>query len=271
MTAEGHPTEMVQVPGGEFAMGTSRATIERLLERYQVRHSDLFQSEAPQHLVSLSPLAIDRHPVTNAQFKYFLGQQPAWRRDQIPAQFHNGDYLNDWKGDEYPAGKADHPVVYVSWYAAVAYARWASKRLPTEAEWEYAARGGLAETEFPWGDDPPAVSRANFGASGLGETTPVGRYPPNAFGLFDLAGNVWEYCVDEWQADFYTASPRRNPVAGGNLFLEDNFQSVTTRRVIRGGSWGGAPINLRVAYRDSHLPAGAGPHVGFRCAKTIKL
>jgi formylglycine-generating enzyme required for sulfatase activity len=270
MIAAGDSAEMVQLPGGDFVMGTPLTEIEQLLATYQVRHRDLFLSEAPQHIVSLNPFCMDRYPVTNAQFKMFLDQQPAWRRAAIPRQLHNGDYLEHWQDETYPPGKADHPVVYVSWYAAVAYAQWAGRRLPTEAEWEFAARGGLATAGFPWGNDPPDVSRANYGASGLGETTPVGSYPPNGYGLFDLAGNVWEYCVDEWQPDFYTISPRQNPVAGSNLLIANDFQSVTTRRVIRGGSWGGAPLNLRVAYRDSHPPEGAGPHVGFRCAKTDK-
>ncbi|RIK39659.1 MAG: hypothetical protein DCC55_17525 [Chloroflexi bacterium] len=271
MAVDDHSSEMVRLPGGEFVMGTPLADIERLLERYQVNHRDLFLPESPQHPVSLTPFYMDRYPVTNAQFKLFLDQQPAWRREQVPAQLHNGAYLKHWSDNEYPPDKADHPVVYVSWYAAVAYARWAGKRLPTEAEWEYAARGGLANAPFPWGDDPPDAGRANYGASGLAGTTPVGRYPPNAYGLFDLAGNVWEYCIDEWQADFYATSPHENPVAGGNLFDKEDFLAVATRRVIRGGSWGGAPLNLRVAYRDSHPPAGAGPHVGFRCAQTIAV
>ncbi len=161
-------------------------------------------------------------------------------------------------------------MVYVCWYAAVAYAQWAGKRLPTEAEWEFAARGGSDEAEYPWGDAPPDPGHANYAASALGTTTPVGNYPPNPYGLYDLAGNVWEYCVDEWRTDYYASSPSDNPVAGGDLFTNDSFYQVTERRVVRGGSWGGAPVNLRVTYRDSHPPTDAGPHVGFRCARSAK-
>lgn len=122
--------------------------------------------------------------------------------------------------------------------------------------------------EFPWGNDLVDATRANYSASGIGMTTPVGRYPPNGYGLYDLAGNVWEYCLDEWQEDFYAISPLQNPIAGAGGFTNDYYRQVTTRRVIRGGSWGGAPVNLRVAYRDSHPPTGAGDHVGFRCVRS---
>ncbi len=154
----------------------------------------------------------------------------------------------------------------MGWHAAVAFCRWAGKRLPTEAEWEHAARGGLKEKSFPWGDEPPDKTRANYHASGTGATARVASYPANGYGLFDMAGNVWEFTLDEWAA--YTPSPQVNPVAGGNLFADDSFQAVTSRRVIRGGSWGGAPINLRVAYRDSHPPEGTRDFVGFRCARS---
>ena len=155
----------------------------------------------------------------------------------------------------------------MSWYAAVAYCQWAGNHLPTEAEWEYAARGGLTGKAFPWGDEPADKTRANYEGSGIGGTTPVGSYPANRYGLFDMAGNVWEYLADEWGP--YPSSPQINPVAGGNLFLDSRFSTVTTRRVIRGGSWGGAPINLRVAYRDSHPPESAKDFVGFRCAEPV--
>ncbi len=260
--------DMILIPAGTFAMGTPAAEIERLQQTYQISFPGLFAPETPRHTVYLAAFYLDKYPVTNAQFKAFVGAKPEWRPDRIPAHLHNGDYLKHWPGSDYPPDKADHPVVFVSWYAVMAYAQWAGKRLPTEAEWEYAARGGLVGKEFPWGDEPVDVSRANYHQSGFGETTPVGSYPPNGYGLYDLAGNVWEYCLDEWQPDFYASSPKSTPVAGDNMFLDDTFLKVTTRRVIRGGSWGGAPVNLRLAYRDSHPPQGAGGHVGFRCARS---
>jgi formylglycine-generating enzyme required for sulfatase activity len=202
--------------------------------------------------------------VTNAEFKKFVEKNPAWRQDRIPARYHNGNYLKHWNKKGYPQEKANHPVVNISWYAAVAYCQWTGKRLPTEAEWEYAARGGLRAKAFPWGDEPVDKTRVNYSESGFGDTTPVGSYNANGYGLFDMAGNVWEYLADEWGR--YSSSAQNDPVAGGSLFLDDAFLAITSRRVIRGGSWGGAPVNLRVTYRDSHPPNGARDFVGFRCA-----
>ena len=109
--------------------------------------------------------------------------------------------------------------------------------------------------------------RANYGASGLGTTSPVASYPANGYGLYDMAGNVWEFLADEYRP--YTAAKLNNPVAGGDLVESgDAFLHITTRRVIRGGSYGGEPINLWVEYRDSHPPTAAKDFVGFRCAKS---
>ena len=248
-------------------MGTPRSAIAGLLQRHRVEHRDLFTPEVPRHPVDVDPFWVDPTPVTNAQFREFVVAQQQWLPCRVAARFHNGDYLKHWLGDEHPPHLADHPVVYVSWYAAVAYARWREKRLPTEAEWEFAARGGRADAEYPWGDAPADPGRANYGAGGIGATTPVGSYPPNAYGLYDLAGNVWEYCLDAWQSDFYAVSPVHDPVAGNPHFAPEDMGDASARRVIRGGSWGASPINLRVAYRDSHPAIGAGPHVGFRCVR----
>ncbi|MEZ4861630.1 MAG: formylglycine-generating enzyme family protein [Caldilineaceae bacterium] len=262
-------TDMILLPGGSFAMGTPEVDIARVMQSYGVRHRDLFTPETPRHTVHLAAFLMDRYPVTNRQFKAFVDAQPQWQRSRIPAQLHNGDYLQHWLGNDFPTAQADHPVIYICWYAAVAYAQWAGKRLPTEAEWEYAARGGLPAAEFPWGDAPADAGWANCAASGIGATTPVGSYPPNGYGLYDLAGNVWEYCLDAWQDNFYAISPVESPLAGENWCTDDSYLQVATRRVIRGGSWGGAAVNLRVAYRDSHPPTGAGNHVGFRCVRSV--
>jgi formylglycine-generating enzyme required for sulfatase activity len=263
------PTSMVICRGGTFCMGTPSSRLDQLQQSYQISYRDLFTPETPQHEVELAPFAIDTHPVTNAQFLAFLMAQPEWQPDQIAPQLHNGDYLKHWDGMRYPDALADHPVVYICWYAAVAYAAWVKKRLPTEAEWEYAARAEQADAEYPWGAAPADPSRANYAASGVQTTTAVGSYPPNPYGIFDLAGNVWEYCLDEWQPNYDAISPRANPIAGDDWLSHADATRVTTRRVIRGGSWGGDPVNLRLTYRDSHPPTGAGPHVGFRCARSL--
>jgi formylglycine-generating enzyme required for sulfatase activity len=261
--------DMVLVPGATFVMGTEAAAVLALQQRFNVRRRELFDAEIPAHPVTVAPFYMDKYEVTNEQFQAFLQAQPEWSPERIPRQFHNGQYLRDWQGTAYLPGRAHHPVVGVSWYAAVAYAHWADKRLPTEAEWEHAARGGLAGQQFPWGDADASPDRARYGANELEGPAAVGSYPANGYGLYDMAGNVWEYCLDEWGP--YPAGPQVNHVGGGSLSEGETFRAVTTRRVIRGGSWQGSPVNLRVAYRDSHPAEGAGPHVGFRCVRPAEV
>jgi formylglycine-generating enzyme required for sulfatase activity len=258
---------MVLIPGATFQMGTDPSEVAYLQQVFGIKRAELFSAELPRHIVTVDSFYLDRYEATNSQFKKFLDKNPQWRQDRIPSRYHNGNYLKHWSGNHYPKEKANHPVTNVSWYAAVAYCQGEGKRLPTEAEWEYAARGGLPGKAFPWGDEPVDKTRANYVGSSIGGTTIVGSYPANGFGLFDMAGNVWEYLADEWGP--YSSSPQVNPVAGREVFLDSTFLTVTTRRVIRGGSWGGSPINLRVAYRDSHPPEGAKDFVGFRCAKSV--
>jgi formylglycine-generating enzyme len=248
-------------------MGIDSSQVPALKQLFHVDAPQLFEPEMPRHSVTIESFYMDKYLVTNAQFKRFVDQNPQWQPQNIREDFHNGNYLKQWNARGYPPEKADHPVVNVSWYAAAAYCQWAGKRLPTEAEFEHAARGGLTAL-YPWGDQPVDKTRANYSGSDIGTTTPVGHYPANGYGLFDMAGNVWEFLADEWQP--YRPNPRENPVAGGDLFTDgQSFLRVKTRRVIRGGSWGGAPINLWVEYRDSHPPADARDFVGFRCAAPV--
>jgi len=258
--------EMVLIPGGSFEMGRSSAEIDRAMKVYGISHRDVLSPESPRHAVRISPFFIDKYEVTNSQFREFLLSNPQWRRAESSPAPHNGHYLETWNDVDYPAGTGDHPVVFVTWYAAFAYCDWREKRLPTEAEWEFAARGGLPDPEFPWGNGPPDVSLANFTQTGVHGVTSVGRYLPNGYLLYDMAGNAWEYCLDEWQADYYEKSGRENPIAGQIPSGKSGYLSVRSRRVIRGGSYDASPVNLRVTYRDSHPPDGAGDHVGFRCA-----
>lgn len=247
---------MALIPGATFEIGQDAADISKLMERFGVGRAELFQEEAPKHRVTIGSFYLDRTEVTNAQFKSFVEKNAAWSKAKISASLHNGKYLQHWNGNEFPAGKADHPVVFVSWYAANAYCASVGKRLPTEAEWEFAARGGLAGKAFPWGDSLPYKTRANYLGSDLKAPTKVGSYLANGYGLHDMAGNVWEFLADEWRKYPLKPTPMSDPL------------QVKTRRALRGGSYGGAPVNLRVTYRDSHMPENAVEHVGFRCAMT---
>ena len=150
---------------------------------------------------------------------------------------------------------------------AMAYAEWAGKRLPTEAEWESAARGGLLGKKYPWGNLLDS-SKANYRSGG---TTAVGRYPPNKYGLYDMVGNVWEWCLDAYDGDFYKSSPRRNPIAGvdGIAQAASRFTTVKSSRVLRGGAWSNSRSALRVADRRSLNPVRADHSSGFRCAMTV--
>ena len=249
-------TGMVLIPAGDFQMGSndSQAPYEK-----------------PAHTVYVDAFYIDKYEVTNAQFKAFVDANPPWQKAYIPDKYHDGDYLQDWRGNSYPSGKGNHPVVYVSWYAAMAYAQWAGKRLPTEAEWEKAARGGLARQKYPWGNAID-TTKANY-YDEIDDTTPVGRYAPNGYGLYDMAGNVWEWCLDAYEADFYAHSPRRNPLAGEMNMTEvmTNYKNVTTTtfRVMRGGGWAMLARSLRVANRFMFTPTSASSEDGFRCVRAV--
>ena len=248
------PSDMIFIAAGEFQMGSNDNTDEK-----------------PVHTVYIDAFHIDRYEVTNAQYKAFVDANPQWRKNQIPSELHNGNYLKHWNGDNYPSGKADHPVTYVSWYGAMAYAQSVGKRLPTEAEWEKAARGGKSGLKYPWGNTI-SNTQANYG-NHVGDTTVVGNYPANGYGLYDMAGNVLEWCLDAYYGDFYFSSPHRNPLGGVNtienvdLVISD-FAKVTTTRVARGGAWYNTEVqNIRVAYRNRVSPTLTNVALGFRCVK----
>ena len=245
------PKGMVLIPAGEFQMGSN----------------DYYDDEKPVHTVYVDAFYMDKYEVTNAQYKRFVDANPQWRKDRIQDRFHEGNYLKHWDGNNYPSGKADHPVVYVSWYAATAYAKWADKRLPTEAEWEKAARGGLPGLKYPWGNSIDS-RKANY-ANHVKDTTVVGKYPAHSYGLHNVSGNVSEWCLDKWDANFYSVAPARNPLSGADSiqWLLDNYTEVKTSRVLRGGSWHNNATNVRVAHRNYAPPTYAGSGNGFRCVR----
>jgi formylglycine-generating enzyme required for sulfatase activity len=261
------PNNMVLIPGGTFEMGTAKDDLSSLMTKFNVQHPELFEEEIPKHPVKLSPFFMDKFEVTNAEFAKFVREYPEWRPDRLAADKQNGKYLSNWNGTEPPKDKLQFPVAFVTWHAAVAFCNEQGKRLPTEAEWEFAARGGLKDKAFPWGDDLPDKTRANYGASGFGAPVKAGSYAPNGYGLFDMAGNVWEFLADEWSKYPTDGMLQTDPVAGGSV---SDFMRVKTRRSLRGGSFGGGVVNLRVTYRDSHVPTNAVEHIGFRCAKSAK-
>ena len=169
-------TNMVLIPAGEF-------------HRQSDGLARTFHGE-----IHVEAFFIDVYEVTNAQYKKFIDANPQWQKNQILDKYHDGSYLDYWDGNNYPIGKDDYPVTHVSWYAAMAYAQWADKRLPTETEWEKAARGGLVGMKYPWGTAIDA-SKANYDGNFDGPT-PVGNYAPNGYGLYDMSGNVSEWCLD---------------------------------------------------------------------------
>ena len=192
----------------------------------------MLKAEEPRRSVTVLSFYIDKTEVTNEQFLQFVRNHPEYASKL-------------W------SGAPDYPVALVTWFQARAYCAWQGKRLPTEAEWEYAARGGKKDGEYSWGSEPPTASLANFSESKINSPVRVGSFAPNGYGLYDMAGNVWEYTADNWR-DRHDAA-----IAEG----------AGARKVIRGGSFGAAALQLRVTFRDSHKPDDPVAHVGFRCAR----
>jgi formylglycine-generating enzyme required for sulfatase activity len=226
-------SELVLVPAGFFGMGQDRRS------------------------VYLDGFYIDRFPVTNRQFAAFL-ETTAYR----PRVTRN--FLAHWREGRVPAGLENHPVVHVSWFDAQAYATWAGKRLPTEAQWEKSARGTDGR-KYPWGKLAPDATRANYGRLRMG-TLPVGTQPAGAspYGVQDLAGNVWEWCEDVDSAEFYAAGPSHNPC---NRFRRDDPARV--RMVVRGGSFMYDAHSIRTFSRSSFEPSVGSKGIGFRCVRDV--
>jgi formylglycine-generating enzyme len=300
-TPPGQPPEgMVWIPGGTFWMG-----------------SELFSDAKPVHKAYVDGFWMDRTEVTNAQFAKFVnvtGYVTVVERMPDPKKFPDFKTLKpfslvfqipastvdpfkspasmwwrvvagaSWKHPEGPASnledRENHPVVHICFEDAEAYAKWAGKRLPTEAEWEFAARGGLDRKPFAWGDDfkPNGKPMANTWQGefphrntledGYLGTAPVASFPANGFGLSDMAGNVWEWCADWYQPRYATAFGERNP--RGPATSHDPMEPGVPKRVQRGGSF-----LCCDNYCARYMPGGRGKgepestanHIGFRCVK----
>jgi formylglycine-generating enzyme required for sulfatase activity len=236
---------MVQIPAGCFAMGDS----------YGGGAAD----ELPVHNVCISAFAIDSTEVTNADYLECVADNGC----TAPSSFSSRG-RPDYYGD---AAFSDYPVIWVTWDQARGYCSWAGKRLPTEAEWEYAARGGLAMQRYPNGNEI-ACEDANYARSspldpcwnynGLdNDTHPVASYPANGYGVYDMAGNAFEWVNDRYLANYYESSPVNDP------------QGPTTgsARVYRGGAFTNVAAAVRVSDRNNRAPAGANYNIGFRCAQ----
>ena len=252
------PEGMVLIPAGEFQMGSEDA--------------DARPNEQPIHTVYVDAFYMDAYEVTNLDFKKFVLANPQWQKGRIPKALHNGYYLSRWNGNDYPAGKTNHPVGNVSWYAAMAYAEWAGKRLPTEAEWEKAARGGKEGLKYPWGNTISS-GHANYGNI-VKDTREVGSYSANGYGLYDVCGNVFEWCLDAYDANFYFSSPRRNPLSDVNTLsnaglITGDYTNVKSSRVLRSGESRSAAQHVRVAFRTNASPLATSLFIGFRCARSI--
>lgn len=303
--ADRKPEGMVWIPPGRFYMGES--------------HEASFEDATHVHEVELSGFWMDKTEVTNAQFAKFVkatgyvtvAEQTPVKEDfppgvdeskLVPSSIvfsppQSGEKITSqsdwwkmvpgacWKHPTGPGssieGKDDYPVVHVCWLDAAAYAQWAGKRLPTEAEWEYAARGGLDRKRFIWGDElkPRGKWQANIWQGrfpvenrkedGFGGLAPVGSFPANGYGLHDMAGNVWEWCSDWYRPDYYYKSPKKDPPGPDDSY--DPHEPGQPKRVQRGGSYlcsDGFCIRYLPGGRGKGEIKSAASHIGFRCVRS---
>ena len=253
-------SEMVLISAGSYLMGSTPAQTAALIDKDDRLAADFFHAEHPQHTVSLPAFYMDRYPVTNAQYAAFV----AATGHPTPKYWTEAPHMGT--EDPFPVGAkhGTHPVVGVSYADAIAYCEWAGKRLPTEAEWEKAARGGLVNQHYPWGNASSRNHANTAGAWGKDKwlwTSPVGSFPPNAYGLSDMAGNVFEWCADWFSQGYYQRTQGENPQG----------PKTGQTRVLRGGSWSNNVFGIyqmRCAYRFHARSETRNLTIGFRCAAT---
>jgi len=282
---------MKKLPGGSFLMGSDST------EGFPA------DGEGPVREVTVKPFYTDVGAVSNRQFNDFI-KETGFRTDADTYEwsfvfYHNvgakaRKHVDDtvwglewwckvmganWRHPEGPGSnikkRMDHPVTHVSWNDAIAYCGWAGKRLPTEAEWEYGARGGLVQKQYAWGDELTPRSKhhcniwqgqfphRNTGADGYKGTAPVRSFPANGFGLYNVSGNVWEWCNDWFSPTFHMTAPQQHPAG----------PSTGDRKVMRGGSFlchDSYCNRYRVAARTSNTPDSSSDNLGFRCVRDVQ-
>ena len=235
--------EMTRVPPGSFQIGSDAGRPD----------------EMPVYKVWADAFYMDRYEVTNANYQAFVHAHPQWQKASVKVR----GYLKYWDGDAFPPGMERYPVTYVTHEAAQAYCEWREKRLPSEAEWEKAARGGKPHPLYPWGNqvDPAA---ANYDSKGVRRggvknmqryLKPVGHFTPNGYQLYNMGGNIAEWCADGYVPHYRRQEVKQRPPPAKGPF------------VVRGGSWFDPIFDLRCAARAYAL-SGAYYHIGFRCAKS---
>lgn len=241
------------VPSGKFLMGSE----------------GWGEFEKPIHEVFIDDFLMDETHVTNLQFSEFIKQTGYKTTAELKGSasgYENG-VMKELKGLSWKTyfigGRENHPVILVSWYDANEFAKWADKRLPTEAEFEKASKGGNVQTLYSWGNDEPSSATCNFGKQTIDvpPTTDVKTFSPNAYGLYDMAGNVWNWCNDWYSENYYSLGENENPQGG----------KIGITKVRRGASFNIIQtFRLRCANRGAYSPDTFAINIGFRCVKDFK-